>query len=33
MVVLTTGASGAKDSQSIYAVCGEITEYLYDVIG
>ena len=33
VVVLTTGASGAKDSQSIYAVCGEITEYLYDVIG
>lgn len=32
VVVLTTGASGVKDSQSIYAVCGEITEYIYDVI-
>ena len=32
VVVLTTGASGAKDSQGIYAVCAEITEYLYDVM-
>lgn len=33
VVVLTTGASGTKDPQGIYAVCGEITQYIYDVIG
>lgn len=32
VVVLTTGASGAKDSNDIYAICGEITEYIYDII-
>lgn len=32
VVVLTTGASGEKDGQNIYAVCGEITSYIYDII-
>lgn len=32
VVVLTTGASGKKDSQGIYAVCGEISQYIYNVI-
>lgn len=32
VIVLTTGAGGAKDGQNIYAVCGEITEYIYDLI-
>lgn len=31
IVVLTVGASGAKDSRGIYAVCGEISSYVYDV--
>lgn len=29
VVVLTTGASGARDQSGIYAVCGEITNLLY----
>jgi CubicO group peptidase (beta-lactamase class C family) len=29
VVVLTSGASGNTDSYGIYAVCGEITEYIY----
>ena len=29
VVVLTTGASGAKDAYGIYAVCGEISQLLY----
>lgn len=29
MVVLTTGASGTKDAYGIYAVCGEISQLLY----
>lgn len=29
VVVLTTGASGACDGYGIYAVCGEIADYLY----
>lgn len=29
VVVLTTGASGAKDACGIYAVCGEISQLLY----
>lgn len=32
VVVLTSGASGAKDERGIYAVCGEISRYIYDVI-
>ncbi len=32
VVVLTSGASGAKDSRGIYAVCGEISQYIYDAI-
>ena len=32
VVVLTTGASAAKDSRGIYAVCGEISQYIYDKI-
>ncbi|MDE7221341.1 MAG: serine hydrolase [Oscillospiraceae bacterium] len=32
VVVLSTGAAGDKDEQNIYAVCGEITRYIYDVI-
>jgi len=29
VVVLTTGANGATDEYGIYAVCGEISEYIY----
>ena len=29
VVVLTTGASGTKDAYGIYAVCGEISQLLY----
>jgi len=29
VVVLTTGASGSKDSYGIYAVCGQITQAVY----
>ncbi len=32
VVVLTVGASAAKDSRGIYAVCGEISDYIYKVI-
>ena len=32
VVVLTTGASAVKDSRGIYAVCGEISQYIYDKI-
>ncbi len=32
VVVLSVGASGAKDSRGIYAVCGEISSYIYDII-
>ncbi len=32
VVVLTSGASGAKDDRGIYAVCGEISQYIYDAI-
>lgn len=32
VVVLTSGASGVKDGRGIYAVCGEISEYIYDII-
>lgn len=32
VVVLTSGASGVKDSRGIYAVCGEISQYIYDAI-
>ncbi len=32
VVVLTTGASGAKDSRGIYAVCGEISRLVYAAI-
>lgn len=32
VVVLTTGASGAKDDYGIYKVCAEINQYIYDVI-
>jgi hypothetical protein len=32
VVVLTSGASGVKDERGIYAVCGEISRYIYNVI-
>lgn len=32
IVVLTVGASGAKDDHGIYAICGEISSYVYDII-
>lgn len=32
VVVLSTGASGGKDSRNIYAVCGEISACIYDII-
>lgn len=32
VVVLTTGASGAKDSHGIYTVCGQISEAVYAVL-
>ena len=32
VVVLTVGASGAKDSRGIYAVCGEISQYIYEIL-
>ena len=32
VVVLTVGASGAKDGRGIYAVCGEISAYIYEVL-
>jgi N-acetylmuramoyl-L-alanine amidase/CubicO group peptidase (beta-lactamase class C family) len=32
VVVLTSGASGAQDAYGIYAVCGEISEYVYGVM-
>lgn len=32
VVVLTSGASGVKDGRGIYAVCGEISRYIYDTI-
>ncbi len=31
VVVLTVGASGAKDERGIYAICGEISQYVYAV--
>lgn len=32
VVVLTVGASGAKDDRGIYAICGEISRCVYDTI-
>lgn len=32
VVVLTTGASGRKDSKGIYAVCSEVSQFIYDTI-
>ena len=32
VVVLTVGASGAKDNRNIYAVCSEISQYIYEAI-
>ena len=32
VVVLTVGASGAKDDRGIYAICGEISTYVYNII-
>lgn len=32
VVVLTTGASGAKDDYGIYKVCAQINSYIYDAI-
>lgn len=32
VVVLTTGASAAKDSHGIYAVCGRISQTVYDAL-
>ena len=32
VVVLTSGASGAKDEYGIYKVCAAINEYIYNVI-
>lgn len=33
VVVLTVGASAAKDRYGIYAVCGSISQYIYDTLG
>ena len=32
VVALTTGAGGSKDGSGIDAVCGEVSQYIYDVI-
>ena len=32
VVVLTTGASGAKDSRDIYAICGQIAQAVYQTL-
>ena len=32
VVVLSIGASGAKDSRGLYTVCGEISQYIYQLI-
>jgi len=32
VVVLTSGASGAKDDYGIYKVCAQINSYIYDII-
>lgn len=32
VVVLTTGADGGKDAYGIYAVCGEISQAVYDTV-
>ena len=32
VVVLTVGASGAKDDRNIYAVCSEISQGIYEAI-
>ena len=32
VVVLTVGASAAKDSRGIYAVCGETSQYIYELL-
>lgn len=32
VVVLSVGASAAKDSRGIYAVCGNISEYIYGIL-
>ena len=32
VVVLTVGASGAKDEYGIYRVCGEINQVIYEKI-
>ena len=31
IVVLTTGASAARDGNGIYAVCGDIARYFYEL--
>ena len=32
VVVLTVGASAARDRRGIYAVCGDLSQYIYDVL-
>lgn len=32
VVVLTTGADGGLDDKGIYAVCGEISQYIYEIL-
>jgi len=32
VVVLTTGTSGSRDVNGIYAACGEISQYIYDIL-
>ena len=32
VVVLTVGASGVKDNRNIYAICSEISQYIYEAI-
>lgn len=32
VVVLTVGASASKDGNGIYAVCGNISDYIYGII-
>ncbi len=32
VVVLTVGASGVQDSNAIYSICADISQYIYNII-
>ena len=32
MVVLTVAAGAARDQNGVYAVCGDLSQYIYDVL-